>query len=362
MNDVVELKEYARVHARGQRIARYGEILARIRSDDGAVPGSWVGEWSRAARELEERDDDLAASRCYALARFPYVDGAARADAQERCVAAFDRWRAAHPDIQPLTVKLAEGELRCWTSGLSTGERKPLLVVMGGIVTVKEQWAAMLVHARRLGMAAIVAEMPSVGENTLRYEPASWRMLAAILDEVADRAAVDQAHLTALSFSGHLALRCALDDARIRGIVTVGAPVREFFTDPVWRDGLPQLTVDTLAHLTGLTAEQVVGGGLDDWALPADRLGELDIRVAYAVSLRDEIIPPGDPALIRRLVRRLSITEFDDVHASPDHVLEMQLWTTAALLRNQGIRNPQTAVLNALRRLLRLRRGLPRRS
>ncbi|QTD96708.1 alpha/beta hydrolase [Streptomyces cyanogenus] len=358
MNELAELKQHVAVHARGQRIADYRDILNRIRTDDGGGPGSWVGEWSRAAAVLEEHGKDLAAVKYYAMARFPYVDGPDRQEALERCVRAMDRWRGTQRSgIEPLDVQLQEGTVRCWAGGLSTSDPKPLLVVMGGIVSVKEQWAPMLAHVRRLGMAAVVAELPGTGENGLRYGAGSWRMLSGLLDAVADRADVSRTYATALSFSGHLALRCAVEDPRIRGVVTVGAPIGAFFTDHAWQKRLPRITVDTLAHMTGTVAD-AVPGALDEWALTREQLAGLDIPVAYVASRRDEIIPAADPELLRSGARRLDLVEFDDVHGAPHHVGEVQLWTTAALLHARGIRNAQSAVLGMLLRGQGLRRRL----
>lgn len=359
MNNVDELKEYVLVHARGQRIPGYEALLSRISSDAETGDGSWVAEWSHAAEALEKQGNDLAAARHYAMARFPYVNGPARQEAAQRCVQALDRWRPAGSDIEPLTVDLKEGQVRCWTSGLSAEARKPVLIVMGGIVTVKEQWAPMLTMMRRLGLAGIVTEMPGAGENTLRYEPESWQMISGILDAVADRADVSATYAIALSFSGHLALRCALDDHRIRSVITVGAPLREFFIDAAWQGKLPQVTVDTLAHLTGFPADEVIGH-LGDWALTGEQLAELNIPVSYLASGRDEIIPPGDAELIRGQVRDLDLVTLDDVHGSPRHVAETQLWSMAALMRARGIRGPQSALVGLLLRGHRLRRQLAR--
>ncbi|GHH88415.1 hypothetical protein GCM10018793_68000 [Streptomyces sulfonofaciens] len=357
MNDLAELKEYVRVHARGQRITGYQDVLDRVRTDESDAPGSWVAEWCRAAEEQERRGRHLEAARRYALARFPYPDGRARAEAGARGVAALDRWRSGR-GIEPLELELGGGRVRCWTSGLSGTDRKPLLIVMGGIVTVKEQWAPILTNVRRLGMAGVVTEMPGVGENTLRYGADSHRMLADLLDALADRADVTRTHTIALSFSGHMALRCALDDPRIRDVITVGAPVGPFFTDTGWAAGLPRITVDTLAHLTAIPAAELTGGALADRALTGEQLAALDIPVHYVASGRDEIIPAADISLLKEHVRRLDLVEYDDVHGSPDHTRETQLWTVASLMRDRDLRNLQSAVINLLLRLQR-RRGRP---
>jgi esterase FrsA len=352
MNDVAELKEYVRVHAKGQGIRDYPVILDRIVCDEGGGPASWVGEWCADAEQEEARGHDLQAARRYALAAFPFIDGAARRDAHHRCVSAMQRWTAGQRDIEPLEVALDEGVVRGWAAGLG-GRGRPLVIVMGGIVTLKEQWAPILPGLRRLGLAGVVTEMPSVGENSVRYSPDSWRMVSGLLDALADRADVTRTHLIALSFSGHMALRCAAEDPRIASVITVGAPIGPFFTDREWQSQLPRITVDTLAHLT---QDGNVTEGLESWALDAEQLSSLDADVWYVANRRDDIIPPGDAQLLVNHVRRLSLLEHDDVHGSPNHIRETQLWTLASLLKSTGNRHIRAALFGLFTRLAQTRR------
>ncbi|MFL6072396.1 MAG: alpha/beta fold hydrolase [Mycobacteriales bacterium] len=341
MNDVEELKRFATVHARAQDIRDHREVLDRITDDAEDSPTSWVVQWTAAGDRRVAAGDPLGGSRRYAMARFPYVDGPARQRAQDACVAAFDTWRRGRRGIE----RVDAGDVRCWASGLSGSKRRPLLLVCGGIVSVKEQWAPLLADLGRTGMAGVVAELPGVGENPASYGPDSWRYLSAVLDAVADRADVARTYAVALSFSGHLALRCALTDRRIRGVVTAGAPVSAFFTDPAWQQRLPKVTVDTLAHLTGGKAEGLPGL-LPDWALTDDMLAALPVPVAYLASRRDEIIPPADPRRLAAHAPNVRTAEIDDVHASPGHVTESKLFTAQSVLRMRGVRGPRRAVLD----------------
>jgi esterase FrsA len=224
---------------------------------------------------------------------------------------------------------------------------------MGGIVTVKEQWAPMLANMRRLGMAGVVAEMPGVGENTMRYSPTSWQMLSGLLDAIGDRADVSQTYAMALSFSGHIALRCALDDPRIKGVITTGAPIAEFFTDATWQSRVPRITIATLAHMIGIKPVDVVGG-LADWALTAQQLDSFDVPLAYVSCNRDEIIPAAaETRLLRDHVRHLNLVEHDDVHGAPSRVEEIQLWSARTLFQMRGVRNLQSAAVDLLWRAKR---------
>ncbi|TCO60791.1 alpha/beta fold hydrolase [Actinocrispum wychmicini] len=352
MNDLGELKRHVQVHARGQRIGDYRTVLDRIATDDGGGPGSWAGEWSKAGERLVRQGLDLEAAKYFAMARFPFVDGPARQEAQDRGVAAIDRWRQrSRSGIEPFEADLPGGRVRCWAAGLSSRDPKPLLVLMGGIVTVKEQWAPTLAKLGRLGMAGIVAELPGVGANPLTYTPDSWRMLSGLLDALAGQADVTRTYAIAMSFSGHMAMRCAVEDPRVKGIVTTNAPVKEFFTDGDWLRGVPRVTLDTLAHLSG--SER-----LADWALTEDQLAALDIPLAYMSCLRDEIIPAADLQLLRKHVRDLKVREYDDVHGAPNHTEETQLWSIASLLEATGAAGPQRALISMLLRGKELRRKL----
>ncbi|MFE4971398.1 alpha/beta hydrolase [Kitasatospora sp. NPDC056651] len=359
MNDVAELKQYVGAHARAQSLppGHYEELLGRIRTDDEGAAGSWAREWSEVGERFEKAGRYLEACRHFNMARFPYVDGPARGAALERCVNAFDLWRRETGGIERLDLDLPGGRVGCWTSGLDRRRRRPLLVFMGGIVSIKEQWAPLLTRLDRLGFAGLVTELPGVGENTLTYDADSRHLLPRLLDSVADVADVTRTYCVTLSFSGHLAIRAALEDPRIRGIMTVGAPVHDFFTDRSWQARVPRITVDTLAHLTGVPAADV-GGHIRDWALSDRQLAGLPVPLAYAASARDEIIPAEDPRRLRRHVPDLRIVEYDDVHGAPHHLPEMQLWGFLSILRMKGGHYLPRTVLRSAHLAHRARRGL----
>lgn len=359
MNDVAELKQFVTVHARAQRIPRrvYQQLLDRIHNDDDGSPGSWAVEWSRAGAEAERRGELLHACQFYNMARYPYVDGSARRQAAHSLVGAFGQWAARQPDLESLDVAVGGQRVRCWASGLSVSAPRPLGIISGGIVSTKEQWASLLRPARRLGMAGIVMELPGVGENPLRYDIDSWQMLSTILDTVKDRADVSQTYMLAMSFSGHLAFRCALEDPRIKGVVTAGAPVAKFFTDRAWLSKVPRITRDTLAHLTQVNAPADIDH-MAAWALTAGQLSALDIPICYMASRHDEIIPNSETRFLLENLPQLRLIENDDVHGSPRHITETRLWCALSMQRIRGISNAQTAALSALLSLVRAARRL----
>ena len=360
-NDVAELKQFAGVHAQAQRISRaqYEAVLARI-THDGEGPGSWTAEWSEAARERERSGDPLAASRLYTMARFPYVDGETRRRAWAASVAAFERWRSDQgADLRTVDVDADGGRVRCYVTGTVRPDA-PFVVVLGGIVSTKEQWAPILLRLSRLGISGAVTEMPGTGANTVPYDGEAWRMFPAVLDAVAAHAGRGPRYAMAMSFSGHLALRCALAEPRLRGILTVGAPVHAVFADAAWQHRLPRITGDTLAHLTGVDRAGL-GDRMRGWALTPEQLAAVDVPVAYVASKRDEIIPAHDVRLLRDHVRYLSLLENDDVHGSPRHNRVIGPWLSKELLRMNRSGGVRRAVLGSLVPLLRATGGLRRK-
>jgi hypothetical protein len=337
MDHLGELKAYALLHARNQGMTAKSaaRVLARIHSDTPGEEASWARVWSAEGDTLAARGRLLDACRSYSLARFPYATptDADRTSAGQAGVAAFDKWRRARRHgIERLELDHPDGKLACWTAGLDKG--RPLLVMTGGIVSVKEQWAPLLPKLTRLGYAAVVTEMPGVGENSLRYTADSWRLLPWLLDQLSDRARTTDTTLLCLSFSGHMALRAAVDDPRIHRVLTVGAPVSHFFTDEDWWERVPGITVSTLRRLTGAADTAELRSLLKEFPLAPAELADTRAAVRYVASARDEIIPPGEQELLLATLPDIRVKVFDDVHGSPDHAGALRRWLVLNLLRS----------------------------
>jgi len=359
---LAQLKKYALLHARAQGLPmrRVRQVLGRIHDDREGSPRSWAAVWNGEGDALARRGRQLHACRAHVLARFPYPGDRDRSRAQRLGVETFDRWRLSRGGIERLELRLPGGTVCCWAAGLSSTRPRPLVVVSGGIVSVKEQWAPLLPKLAGLGLAAVVTEFPGVGENTVRYTADSWRLLPDLLDRVAGRARVADTSLLALSFSGHLALRAATADSRIRRILTVGAPVREYFTDERWSRRIPGITLETLCCLTGVPDPDRIHRHMRGWALTDRELAAVRIPVAAVVSSRDGIIPPDDYRVMRSGLPDVRFKHFEDVHGSPGHLLEMRSWLLSTLLLLRGVGGVRARMLGGVVRAAALGDALGR--
>ncbi|PXY23745.1 hypothetical protein BAY59_29365 [Prauserella coralliicola] len=323
---LAELADFAGLHARAQGLdpGSVASALARIKA--GGDPTAWPRTWSELGERQLAEGRPLQACRYFVLARFPYPADDVRAAAGRSAVAAFDTWRRRQGGIERREFALPSGDVAAWTANLHEGN--PVLLVMGGIISVKEQWAPFLTSARRLRAGVLVTEMPSVGENTAPYGKGSDELIPEILDALGARVCAAGVHVVGLSFAGHLALSSARHDPRISSIHTVGAPVSGVFGDPA---ALPATTTSTLAHLSG-------GADLSGMALTRDDLARVRVPVRYVASRRDEIIPRREWELLAEHVADFEWVEFDDVHGSPAHLADTRLWLLRNVLARLGDR------------------------
>ncbi|MFE7457546.1 alpha/beta fold hydrolase [Streptomyces sp. NPDC057554] len=334
---VAELADFAALHAKALGIGRteLRQGLDAIRRD--GTPEAWPRTWNRLAEHHTRAGYPLHACRAHVLARFPYPADEHRRTATDRAVRAFDTWRRSHGGIDRLELGLSGGTLAAWTAGLTPRAGRPLLLVLGGIISVKEQWAPFLTAARRLGVAVVVTEMPGVGENTHRYGPHSTAMIPELLDELGPASCAAGVQVVALSFAGQLALSAAAEDPRITAVHTVGAPTDGVFRDPaVWAD-LPRTTTATLAYLAQREPEQT-RKELAALALDEETLARVRVPVRYVASRRDEIIPRREWERLAEHLPDFTWVEFDDVHGSPAHLTDTRLWLLRGVLDTLGDR------------------------
>jgi esterase FrsA len=346
--DLGELKELVLLHAGAQGIKPeyVASVLDGIKREDGAFPTSWASRWMEAGTAAELRDDLDLAVKLHNLGRFPFVDGDARQAAHQRCLAAFQAWCAKGP-APVASLRLAwEGHPFVTYVRRCMRPRAPLLLVFGGIVSIKEQWGLFLALADKLQVDVAVTELPGVGENTIPLTGKSHGMIKVILDALT----VDEqtgCHIVAMSFGGTLALRYAAQDQRIQGVTTVGAPINCFYSDAEWWNRIPSTTRLTLTKILGCAPARTFEK-IDELKLTTAELASIRIPVYYVQSLRDEIIQCKETDDMQKMIGGLHLLRIDDVHGAPHHLRILRLFVAYSIIKTLFARSLRAKLFRAL--------------
>ncbi|WP_051558886.1 alpha/beta hydrolase [Allorhizobium undicola] len=351
MAKLPEAKQFVGLHARhmGFSPSFIDDVLSRIVSMDGDGPGSWVCEWSQKAAQAEQRNDHLSAANLYNLARFPAADSPAKRHAGEACTASFSRWMKEAGIGQRRLARVGEHGL---TFLFSPAKRRdaPLVILMGGIVSLKEQWGGFLKLGRKLGAAVAIADFPGMGENPLRYDRSAAALYGAIMATVSYECDVSRTLIVAPSFGGYLAAVHGLRDPRIRGIVTIGAPLSAFFRDEEAKASMPSITRFALSVALSCPQEDV-NDALSTLALSEAELKGIGVPLHYVAALEDEIIPASEWEEAKSLVPDFHLHAFHDVHGAPNHLTETRLIILSLLLQHTG----RAMFSRFIKQILRLR-------
>jgi esterase FrsA len=344
-----ELKREVFVHARMHDLdpAALERVLARIDRASGEGTGCWPVEWAREADRYARERNYLAAARHFSLARFPYVDGEVRAAAYERCLACFRHWVQRQPGVERLILRSGDHDVPAY--GARLGARGPLLVVMGGIVSVKEQWTQLL-KADALGLPVIALDLPGTGEAPFLYGEGATERVGELVKSALWRARADRCVVLASSFSGPIFARVASFEVRIAGLVMAASPLAHFF-EPSCFAKVPSVTKLALARAMGRHVDELAPL-LSELAVAPKELASLRVPVTYIANLRDEIIPAADAKLVEREVPRGRVVGIDDVHGAPNRWREVGLEMMAAVVEMTGRgRTPFGLLVRSYRRL-----------
>lgn len=334
-HDVAELKAFARLHGRAQNLDERLLDFALYNIDNDRCGDKQ--SWAKVLVTLAERaviDGDLpTAVQLFNLARFPYAGDPVRQQALKRCQHIYREWLTQEvPDAE--YWRFSSPGFGCYATGLDSN--KPVVIVLGGIVSIKEQWHRLLRMAKKLGYCVVVTELPGVGENGLPYDASDSQLFRRIVRRLNGRANTDCVKVIGFSFGGHLAMNAALTMPAIKSITTVGAPVSGFFSQAVDTLPVPDITYDTLAHILGCERD-VVKPTLSGWGLTPSALGQLQAKVNYLASSRDEIIPLSDMEAIRANVPRNQILKVDDIHGAPNHLPLTAAWIASDLVKGSKL-------------------------
>jgi 2,6-dihydroxypseudooxynicotine hydrolase len=254
----------ARFVANGTSYPDFEATLARIgRWDD------WCREWGRTARRYEQVATTAeAAGRaitageawrraalCWHWGKFVFTDHPAeQREAHERTVACFRRGAGSlSPPAEPVRVPYGGTTLAAYlrVPGAIAGERPPIVIMIPGLDSVKEELQATAEYLLARGLAVIAIDGPGQGETEyeLPIEPAYERVTTAVADYLKGRDDIDPDRIGVfgVSLGGYYAARSAAYEPRVRAAVDLAGPYR---FDLDWDTLAPQ-TRTTFQHRSG---------------------------------------------------------------------------------------------------------------
>jgi predicted amidohydrolase/dienelactone hydrolase len=336
----------ARFIANGTSYSDFQATMARIeRWDD------WCREWGRTAQRYEQLAETAEAAgqamtageawRRAALAwhwgKFVFVDHPAeQRAAHERTVACFRLGAGTmNPPAEPVRVPYKDTTLAAYLRRPRGPGRPPVVIMMPGLDSVKEELQATAEYMLSRGLAVIAIDGPGQGETEyeLPIEPAYERVAAAVADYLQGRDDIDPDRIGAfgVSLGGYYAARSAAFEPRLRAAVALAGPYR---WDLDW-DTLPPQTRATFQRRSGAATE----------AEARERAAELTLEHAAARITcpllvahggQDRLVPPHHAERLAREAPRAELLMYPDgSHGLTNHAFEsrsaMADWLAARL-------------------------------
>jgi dienelactone hydrolase len=287
---------------------------ARLVAAAGEWP-RWCETWSaEAARHLalgeaaEQEGRAVTAGEAYAraalffhFAQFMFFDDPAQ---KERAAAAkVAAYRRAAPLLVPpaqaIAVPFAGGALHGYLRRPLARGRAPLVVIIPGSDSTKEEFASLEAHFLKRGLATFSVDGPGQGEGRAQgpLDPQPWpTALRAVLDRLATEPGLDgRAGVMGMAFGGHLALQGAPALPEPAGLVCMNG----FYDLGDFWVALPEVYRASMRFALG-------GDSLAETEARARRFTLVAVPPPACPVLvihggRDRIFPPGDA---RRILER----------------------------------------------------------
>jgi len=336
----------ARFIANGTSYSDFQATMARI-----TIWDDWCREWGRTARYYEGLAEAAEAgghtvtageawrraALCWHWGKFVFVDDLAQQRAaHDRTVACFRRGAGTlTPPAQPARIPYEGTTLAAYLRVPAGPTRPPVVLMMPGLDSVKEELQATAEYLLARGLAVIAIDGPGQGEAEyeLPIEPAYERVASAVADHLAGRDDVDPDRIGGfgVSLGGYYAARAAAFEPRIKAAVSLAGPY-QWSTD--W-DILPPQTRATFQRRSGAKTEAEAREKLSELTL-ADAAFRITSPLLVAAGGRDRLVPARQA---ERLAREAPGAELmldpDGTHGLTNHAFEsrskMADWLAARL-------------------------------
>jgi dienelactone hydrolase len=336
----------ARFVANGTGDSDVQATIARI-----TVWDDWCREWGRTARRYEQLAGTAeAAGRaatageawrraalCWHWGKFVFVDDLdQQRAAHDRTVACFRRGAATlTPPAEPVRVPYENTTLAAYLRVPASKPRPPVVIMIPGLDSVKEELQATAEYMLARGLAVIAVDGPGQGEAEyeLPIEPAYERVVTAVADYLEGRDDIDPGRIGAfgVSLGGYYVARAAACEPRIRAAVALSGPY-QWALD--W-DSRPPQTRATFQRRSGAKTESEARAKAAALTL-ADAAARITIPLLVAAGGRDRLTPAYHA---ERLAREAPGAELmldpDGTHGLTNHAFEsrskMADWLAAHL-------------------------------
>jgi 2,6-dihydroxypseudooxynicotine hydrolase len=336
----------ARFIANGTSYSDFQATMARITAWD-----DWCREWGRTGQyyeRLAETADEAGlnvtageawrrAALCWHWGKFVFVDDLdQQRAAHDRTVACFRRGAATlSPPAEPVRIPYENTTLAAYLRVPASQTRPPVVIMMPGLDSVKEELQATAEYMLARGLAVIAIDGPGQGEAEyeLPIEPAYERVATAVADYLEGRDDIDPARIGGfgVSLGGYYAARVAAYEPRIKAAVALAGPY-QWSLD--W-DILPPQTRATFQRRSGATTEVQAREKASRLTLE-DSAARINIPLLVAAGGRDRLVPTYHA---ERLAREAPGAELmldpDGSHGLTNHAFEsrskMADWLAAHL-------------------------------
>lgn len=266
----------------------------------------WCAAWMEAAArhealavEADERGAPLSAAEArmraalyHHFARFLYFDDPALAATARARMLALVRTAAASldPPIELARIPCEGSHLPAHLRRPSGLDRPPVVVLVPGLDSTKEEFHTFepIFHAR--GMATLAIDGPGQGEldEVLALRPEYETVLAAVLGWLAARPDLDGSRvaLAGVSLGGTFAARCAAYEPRLRAVAEVAGP---YDWGECW-DGAPALTREAFTRRSGARDDASARALAQRFTL-ADVARRIRVPLLVVHGARDRLVP-----------------------------------------------------------------------
>ena len=336
----------ARFITNGTSYSDFQATMARITAWD-----DWCREWGRTAQyyeQLAETADEAGqkvtageawrrAALCWHWGKFVFVDDLdQQRAAHDRTVACFRRGAATlSPPAEPVRIPYQNTTLTAYLRIPVSDTKPPVVIMMPGLDSVKEELQATAEYMLARGLAVIAIDGPGQGEAEyeLPIEPAYERVATAVADYLEGRDDIDAGRIGGfgVSLGGYYAARAAAYEPRIKAAVALAGPY-QWSLD--W-DILPPQTRATFRRRSGAKTESEAREKLSKLTLE-DAAARITTPLLVAAGGRDRLVPTYHA---ERLAREAPGAELmldpDGSHGLTNHAFEcrskMADWLAAHL-------------------------------